>query len=819
MKHFLYIITTIIIIINVKIVKAQAVVSTTAAPATVKSADISDSQLNNLMQKGKASGLTDEQLKQQALKKGMSASEVEKLQNRVNIVRNAQNSTSIDAQKKSATRQVVGGDLVKEGAASNITENAGLPIFGAQLFNNINLNFEPNLRLPTPQNYIIGPDDQLNVNIYGKSIVDWELIISPEGNINIPGIGLLNVSGKTIEQATAAIKSKLTANNYAIGRGTKVQVSLGNIRSIKVMLVGQVAHPGTYTLSSLSTVFNALYLSGGPTANGSFRQIEVIRNNTLIRKLDVYDFLLKASQRDNIRLEDGDIVRVPTSKVHVSLAGNIKIPAIYEVLPGETLSDVIKFAGGFDDLAYTAAIKVIQLTDEDKKIADIPSADFSNYIPLRGDSYIVDQILDVYENRVSIYGAVVRPGEYELNTGLTLMGLVKKAAGLKPEVFSSHGFITRLKQDNSTELITFDIKAILNGTRPNILLKKNDIVSIFSIFDLQDEYSVTINGDVRNGGTFAYADSMAVQDLIIKAGGFTDGASHKSIEIARRLRDSDNNLFTPTISQIYHVDVDRSFNQIGKKFILQPFDMVTVRNNTGHSEQILVKIEGEVLHPGYYSLTDKSEKVSDLIKRAGGLTPLAYQQGASLKRVGAENGTGKNKIDYTDNNNTKLINLQRLQANLKDSTNVAQEISINNNVGINLVEILKHPGGKNDVILKAEDVLKIPQELQTIKINGEILYPVTVLYSDDASFKYYISQAGGYTQKALRHSSYVVYANGAVDNVRKFLFFTHYPIIQPGSEIFVPRKGEVKRASALEFVSISTAVASLGAIILGILKL
>lgn len=247
--------------------------------------------------------------------------------------------------------------------------------------------------------------------------------------------------------------------------------------------------------------------------------------------------------------------------------------------------------------------------------------------------------------------------------------------------------------------------------------------------------------------------------------------------------------------------------------------MVIVRNNTGHSEQILVKIEGEVLHPGYYSLTNKSEKVSDLIKRAGGLTPLAYQQGASLKRVGAENGTGKNQIDYTDNNKTKLINLQRLQANLKDSTNAAQEISINNTVGINLVEILKHPGGKNDVILKAGDVLKIPQDLQTIKINGEILYPVTVLYSDGESFKYYISQAGGYTQKALRHSSYVVYANGAVDNVRKFLFFTHYPIIQPGSEIFVPRKGETKRASALEFVSISTAVASLGAIILGVLKL
>ncbi|GAC1312508.1 MAG: SLBB domain-containing protein [Mucilaginibacter sp.] len=818
MKYFLYTIIAVIIIINIKIAKAQTVVSTTTAPATVKSADISDGQLRGLMQKGQTSGLTDEQLKQEALKKGMPASEVEKLQNRMNLMRNAQNATAIDAQKNSDARQVVVGDLVKEGAASNVIGNSGLPIFGAQLFNNINLNFEPNLRLPTPQNYIIGPDDQLNINIYGKSLVDWKLFISPEGNINIPGIGLLNVSGKTIEQATAAIKNKLVANNYAIGRGTNVQVSLGNIRSIKVMLVGQVVHPGTYTLSSLSTVFNALYLSGGPTANGSFRQIEVIRNN-VIRILDVYDFLLKASQKDNIRLEDGDIVRVPTSKVHVSLAGEVKTPAVYEVLHGETLSDVIKFAGGFDDLAYTATIKVIQLTDQDKKISDIPSADFSNYIPLRGDSYIVDRILDVYENRVSIYGAVIRPGEYELNRGLTLTGLIKKAAGLKPDVFSSHGHITRLKQDNTTELISFDIKAILNGIRPNIFLKKNDVVNIISIFDLQDEYTVAINGDVRNGGTFLYADSMAVQDLIIKAGGFTDGASHKSIEIARPLRDSDNNVFTPTIAQIYHVDLDRSFNSIGKKFILQPFDMVTVRNNTGHSEQIPVKIEGEVLHPGYYSLTNKSEKVSDLVKRAGGLTPLAYQQGASLKRVGAENGTGKNQIDYTDNNKTKLINLQRLQANLKDSTNVAQEISINNNVGINLIEILKHPGGKNDVILKAGDVLKIPQELQTVKINGEILYPVTVLYSDGESFNYYISQAGGYTQKALRHSSYVVYANGAVDNVRRFLFFTHYPIIQPGSEIFVPRKSEVKRTSALEFVSISTAAASLGAIILGILKL
>ena len=435
MKYILSVILALLIFINygnIQTSKAQTG-TTTSDPITTlptKADDITDSQLRDLLQKAQATGMTDDQIRQAAIGKGMPETEVNKLQIRINAIRGIKETNTDNITIKPTST----GENAKSVTTVLPKTTDGLSIFGAEYFNNSNLTFEPNLRLPTPKNYILGPDDQVVIDIFGNSVAHWALTVSADGNISIPNIGLLNVSGKSIESVIGIVTSKLIANHYSIGHGTNVAVTVGNIRSIKVSLVGEIAKPGTYTLSALATVFNALYLSGGPNAIGSFRKISDIRNNSIIRTLDFYDFLLKSSQKDNIRLEDGDVISVPTYKVHVTMTGQIKRPAIYEVLPGESLRDVINFAGGFTDQAYTSSIKAIQVTDKDHKVTDISLADFSSYVPLRGDQYIIDPILNRYENRVSIYGAVYRPGQFELDSGLTLTRLITKAAGLSKSI-------------------------------------------------------------------------------------------------------------------------------------------------------------------------------------------------------------------------------------------------------------------------------------------------------------------------------------------------------------------------------------------------
>jgi protein involved in polysaccharide export with SLBB domain len=790
-------------------IKAQSVQNL----SSVKVDNLSDDQIRQIQAQIGSAGMSDSQLEQAATARGMSAVEVQKLRARISKLKNTNgynpNDTTIQTIRRGPVINAPGNDTLSGGKSL---------IFGADLFRNGKLTFEPNLKLATPKNYVIGPDDQIQIDISGDNEAHYGLTVSPEGTIRVEYAGIINVNGLTIEQATAKIKSRLAQTYPAIRSGrTTLTIGLGNIRSIKVTLLGEVTRPGSYTLSSLATVFNALYASGGPTQNGSFRDIEIIRNSSVIARLDIYDFLLKGYQTNNIRLQDQDVIHIPVYKVHVQLMGEIKHPAIFEVLPKETLADVISFAGGFTDAAYTAKVKVLENTDRERRVSDISATDYSLFTPKNGDKFIVDSILNRFENRVTIRGAVFRPGQFELKLGLTVSSLINQADGIKEDAFVDRATILRLLPDNTAQLISFSVKAILNKTMPDIPLQREDVVTVSSIFDLRGEYNITINGEVRQGGTFNYAEGMTLQDLVVLAGGFSEGASGKQIEIARRLTNSDINSFNAKTAEIYHVDIDKTLTFTGQKFVLQPFDIVTVRNNTGYSEQRQVSVEGEVLHPGNYTIETKSERISDLVIRSGGLTPLAYSPGASLRRISTASGTGKNKIDKSEDDRLKLSNLQRLQAGVKDSSNVnmQQVLSDNNTVGIDLVQIMKAPGSNIDLILKEGDILRIPQQLQTVKINGEVLYPVTAVYENGLGFKHYISQAGGVTQRALRKSAYVVYANGSVDNVKKFLFFTSYPDIKPGSEIFVPKKAEIKSTSALELISISTALASLGAIILG----
>ncbi|MDN3547643.1 SLBB domain-containing protein [Mucilaginibacter aquaedulcis] len=790
--------------------------------------DLSDQQITQLLQQAQNAGLSDVQLLQQAQTRGMSNAQVQKLQTRIRDIRSKQpgnNGKSMDTIIMSSRKPTYRVDTLDTTAVrKDLFENFKPKIFGADIFKNKNNSFEPNLKVATPINYIVGPDDQLNISVYGSSVVNWKLDVTPDGNINIPGVGVLNVGGKTIETATSLIKSKLSANNYAIGRGTSVQVSLGNIRSIKVIMVGQLLKPGTYTLSSLSTVFNALYAAGGPTENGSLRQIEVIRDNKIIRHLDVYDFLVKGSQKDNIALRDQDIVRVPSYRTRVELAGQVKIPALFEVIPGESLQDVIGYAGGFTDSAYTARIKVSQISDQQRKLTDVVEDDYKNYIPLRGDKYFIQSILNRFENRVTITGAVFRPGEYELQKGLTLAKLIESAAGLKEDAFMDRGTITRLKPDNQKEMISFNVKDIISN-RVSILLQREDSIYVASIFDLRNKYQITINGSVRKPGTIAFSENMKVEDLILRTGGFVEGASPKRIEVARRINDSDPHSKSSKVAEVFSVDIDSKLKLDSINFVLQPYDIVSVYNLPGYQKQKTVKIEGEVLYPGSYTITKKDEKISDLVARAGGTTASADVEGGSLKRDNiAILGVDKNKSDTLAIEKERLEQAKRLKRNDKASGSDTtafkeQEQPRNNYVGIDLTKILKSPGSKLDLLLEDGDVVRIPKQQQVVRVNGEVLYPSAVVYIKSKSFNDYVSNAGGYSPKSLRRGAYVVYPNGTVKGTTKFLFFNNHPIVKPGSEIYVPKKPLSTNNTAQTILGFTTGLASLGAIILGILSL
>ncbi|MES2427297.1 MAG: SLBB domain-containing protein [Bacteroidota bacterium] len=792
--------------------------------------DYSDAQLKGVLQNAQSQGLSDSQLLQMAQSRGLSISQAQRLQSRITDIRkkdsNITGADTIDNQfvRKNSSRE--------NDSQSNQTNFTTLftnqsKVFGAMLFRNSKANtFQPNLKLATPVNYIVGPDDQLRINVYGNSVANWNLTVSPEGSINIPGVGILNVTGKTIEQATASIKNRLAANNYAISKGTNVEVSLGNIRSINVLLQGELIKPGTYTLSSFSTAFDALYAAGGPNDIGSFRKISIIRNNKVIRHLDLYDILVHGSQKDNVALRDQDIVFVPPYDIHVELKGEVKVPGIFETLSGEKLQDILDYSGGFTDQAYTARVKVVQSSERQRKIADVFEKDYKNYTPLRGDKFTIDRILDRFENRVIIQGAVFRPGEFELQNGLTISQLIKNAGGLKEDAFTGRGGIIRLNLDNTTQQLSFNVKDALTKASEDIALQREDSVTITSVFDLRDKYKVTIKGQVRKAGDFAYADSMKVADLIIKAGGFAEGASAKRIEVSRRVYDSDPTTKNSKVAQVFSVNVDANLKFEDINFSLKPFDIVSVYSLPGYETQKTVKIEGEVIYPGFYTIQKKNEKISDLVARAGGLTGSADVEGASLKRDNtAVLGIDKNKVDTVELNKERDARLKQFQrtysAKDKDSLKTSTDSTQlrNNFVGIDLKKILQHPGEGEDLILENGDVLRVPKQQQLVRVNGEVLYPSAVVYANGKSFRGYVLNAGGFSARALKSGAYIVYPNGTVKGTTKFLFFNSHPKVKPGSEIYVPKKPVSVNNTAQLILGFTTGLASLGAIILGILSL
>lgn len=688
-------------------------------------------------------------------------------------------------------------------------------IFGYSLFRERGqVNFEPELNIPTPSDYQFSTGDEVIIDIWGAAQQTYQQIISPDGTINIPNLGPIYLNGMTIEEASRRLKDRLGTIYSGLNpqdesrKDTYMQVSLGQIRSIKVTVLGEAMTPGTYTVPSLATVFNALYAAGGPTTTGSFRNIDVIRGDSVAATFDLYDLLIDGDQSANIRLRSQDIIQIHPYDQRVEISGEVKRPGIYELRENETLQNLIKYAGDFTNQAYTDRVKVIGNTPKEKQITDVNQQNFDRFMLSNGDSITVGEILDRFSNRVKIEGAVFRPGEYEVTDTTSLYSLIQRADGLMGDAFLNRGLIYRTRDDYSIEAISFNVRELLNNPEEHdIPLQKDDLVRISSIFDMQENYTVRINGPVQNPTRFEFAYGMTLEDLIFKAGGFRESATPNRVEVARRIRDLEGETESSSIAEIFSFEVDENLRLSPEdaKFELQPFDQVYVRTLPNYEAQQEVTVIGEIKYPGKYTISSRNERISDLIRRAGGLTPEAYTQGATLFR----------QREFTQQRG------QRVLANIEGLTQEEQEEQLRRQeadyataqVGIDLPEVMNNPESRHDLFLERGDSLFIPKQLQTVTIQGGVFHPTTTRFREGSNFKDYITAAGGYTDLAKKRRAYVIYPSGDVDRVKSFLFFKNHPEVEPGATIVVPEDPDPIRLSPQERIGIMSTITSTAVLI------
>jgi protein involved in polysaccharide export with SLBB domain len=777
--------------------------------------ELHDSQIRQLKERAESEGYTTRDVEAEALARGLPYSEAEKLRARFDALEKESDGPARGDVRPAIQRDTPVRRVAEDAQLSAREVDAAGPgeeteVFGYYLFKRDNLSFEPSLNIPTPQNYLIGPGDELVVEVWGAAQQSYRLGVSPEGQVNISNIGPVMVSGLTVEKASELIISRLGAV-YSGLRGPNpniwAQVTLGNVRSIKVTLAGDIYLPGTYTLPSFTTAFNALYMAGGPSEKGSFRDIRVIRQGGTIANIDLYDFLIRGEISLNIRLQDEDLIFVGPSQKQATITGNVRRPATYEMMGNETLEDLIVFCGGFSSNAYFKRLQVDRKTDSQRKLLNVESELFSSFLMQDGDQINVERILERYENRVTIRGAVFREGKYGLTEGMTLKELITKAEGLREDAFLNRGVIYRIEDNLHIETIDFNIESILKGTESDILLKREDLVMISSVTDLQQERTVTIAGEVKLPDIYAYARNITLGELIRQAGGLNESASLSRVEIARRVVNRTAVSPANQITEIFTFPLDGglSLRDTASSFMLEPYDMVFVRRSPGYENQLIVEVYGEVNFPGNYAITRKSERISDLINRAGGLTDAAYVPGATLVRQ--VRSTQIEKIDdYTFIDNPDQRNFREI-VEARDQT-----------IGINLERIMNNPYGADDLIILEGDILSIPQELQTVRLNGALLYPVTTRYQRNKGLRGYVSQAGGFASNAQKKNVYVIYANGSVDKTRNYLLFMSYPAVEPGAEIIVPQKPPRRIRSAQEAMAITSSVTSLLLIIVTLMN-
>ena len=711
-----------------------------------------------------------------------------------------------------------------EAARRREAEELRRKIFGSSLFSDPAAAnpFQPNVSMATPRNYFVGPGDQLNIRLYGYSEVDFSQTVSPEGSLYIAqatGIGPVSVSGLTVEQVKDRLTNRLSTKFIGLrssGTGPKntfLEVSLGGIRSIRVTVTGDAVRPGTYTLSSLSTVMNAVYQAGGPSVLGSFRRVQLIRNNKVLATLDLYDYLLNGTQSNDFRLQDNDNIRFTTFVQRIEISGTVKRTNIFEMLKGETLDRLLFYAGDFTANAYKGRVKVTRLTDREVKVIDVTTPEYKTFVMQDGDAVSVEQLLSRFENRLIIEGAVYRPGQYSLDQNKTLKQLINAAEGLKGDAFTGRISIVRTREDLAVESITVNLENILAGIQPDIVLQREDQVVIPSRFDLAESAQVSVQGEVNQPhDDLPYMANMTLNDALLRSGGLKESAAASQVEVVRRKKDVDVRSTSAQVAEVirFNVNRDLSINADQNKFVLEPFDQIIIRRSPNYLVQTYANVEGEVILPGSYAIRSKDQKVSDLIGLAGGLTPQAYVEGATLVR---QVTLSPDEIARQQQAVSELANDIRKSAVEVDPIATGKPEAI----GINLKKIIANPGSSEDIQLQPGDILRIPKLLETVRVQGEVLLPTTVKYRAGQTFQDYISQSGGFTNRSQRKKSFIVYANGSVDRTRKFMFFNIYPRVAPGSEVVVPRQ-TTNPLTPQQLLSTATAVtSSIFTLILGVL--
>ena len=736
---------------------------------------MSDDQIESYWSQIKKGGYNMAQVEVLGKAQGISATKIADFKRRVNSLGaiNAAENKAIETNSKvAAVNESFGlkdGQVVKKNTAS-------VSLFGYDFFSNSKVSFAPSINIAVPKNYQIGPGDEIMIDLWGASEITYKATVNNSGSIKIGGIGFIFINGFTLENATKKIISKLKNKHAGITAADRsynkinTNVTVSKIRTVQVNIIGEVKVPGTYALNSLSTVLNALYVAGGPTKLGTFREVQLVRANKVVATLDIYDYMLSGTQEGNLKLQDQDVLLVAPYKNLVSVEGAVKRAGIYELKEGQTLADLVQYFGGFTPIAYTNLLTIERLNGTQKEIREVAFKEAKNFIMQGGDKLVVQEILDRYENKITIQGEVYRPGSFEMFEKMSLKTLIEKAEGITPEAFLSRGLLVRTFDDTHKENIAFSVSEILNGSS-TILLQAKDQVRILNKEELREARTITIAGAVNTPNTFDFVDKLQIEDVIAMSGGLTLGADPQVISISRRLKDGS----FKTLSEVYAVSSDENLAiNNGKTFYIEPFDVINVRYSKGYTTQKNVSIKGEVKYQGAYVLKNKNERISDLIQRAGGLTEYAFIKGAVLIR----------KVE-----------------------------GANGNVAIDLEAILKNKGALIDMYLKEGDMLSIPSELETIKVTGVVIKPSLIQFKKGKSLKSYVEKSGGFAENAKKAKIYVSYANGDIKTTKHFLFIKRYPKLAPGATIFVPAKPVKEKMSTGELLGITTSIATLGILI------
>ncbi|MEZ7514298.1 SLBB domain-containing protein [Flavobacterium frigidarium] len=787
---------------------AQGVLQSTDL-RTVNVDNLSDSDIAKVKAQLASNNMTIDQAQTALLAKGLSASEFVKLKNRLGS--SANNAITTIPQLQETPSENNSG-IRTQTAFSNVkvkdTENA--LVFGSELFDNPTLNFAPDLQLATPINYVLGPGDELQVSVYGVQLYNTTINVSAEGKIAIDAVGQLYVSGMTIEAATQKIKNAI-ANIYStVASGqSQVSVSLGKIRTVKVTIIGG-KQPGNYSVSSLASVYNALHLAGGPSKNGSYRNIELIRNNQVIKYIDIYDFLVKGDQSANVNLKDNDVIRIPAYTKRVTVEGEVKRPGIFELKKGETFSTLLSFASGFSESAYIASVNVTQKTSKEFKVQDISKAEFATYIPQAGDIFKVNRILNRFENRITIVGAVFRPETYAFTEGMRVSDLIAKADGLKEDAYNKRARILRITDNLTAEVINVNLEKALSGNlEADIVLNKEDVLTVYSILDFTEDFKITIDGEIKKPGVYNFYQGLSLNDLLIQAGGLSGSAS-KRVEIARMIVSEDIDNSNPNKAELFNIEITPSNNEQAKNFVLSPFDVINIRKMAVYEKPQVVSVVGAVNYEGKYVLASKLAKVADLIERAGGLTTQANSSGVKIKRpIQAKQIEAIENIDLNLGVNDSIQ--KNIEKRLKDDVKYAI-------IPVDWEAIVKNPLSSTNVRLVPGDIIEVATFNEGVKVAGNVLLTSEIPYVKGKGFNYYLDAVGGLDAKAWKKKAYIIYPNGKAAITHSFLFFKSYPLVTPGSQIIIPEKPETTKLNTTEVVSIGSVIASLALLIVTAFK-